>query len=408
MSNDQLIYDLLSNIREGRLAIRDPRGKMHVFGSEGSTPDVRIVVHDQDIYSRILRNPDLGLGESYVDGWWDAESGSIVDVMALIFKNNLKDEIRGDLRTLGRVLYNSLRSLPTLSRSLRNVRHHYDVGNEFFELFLDPSMTYSCGYQLHPDDSLYQMQLQKYDMICRKLDLQPGDRVIDVGCGWGGMLLYAGKKYGVTGLGITLSSQQESWARKRIADEGLGGRLEIRLQDYRAVEEKFDKFVSIGMFEHVGGRYYPTFMRKVCQLLRHGGRGLLHTIGTTGRQQPGDWLSRYIFPGSYWPRLGDLTEEMRKVSFTVGHIENWKLHYAETARHWSDNFRANRQRILGLGGRYDERFLRMWDYYLQLAEGAFRYDTLQLYQVLFNKGSHWNLPLRFDFHNPAGTEATAA
>jgi cyclopropane-fatty-acyl-phospholipid synthase len=396
---EKLFYDLLGGIREGCLIVRDPQGRKRTFGTEGTTPTARLLVHNGDLYSRLLRDADLGLGESYMDGWWDEENDRIVDLMAIILNNGIKEKVRRDLHLKTRFLYRWLLTLPTLSTSRKNAQFHYDLGNDFFEHFLDPSMTYSCGYQHRSEDTLHRMQMQKYELICRKLALQPGDRLIDIGCGWGGMLVYAAKEYGVSGLGVTLSPQQQAWSQRRIEEEGLSGRLEVRLQDYREVEGTFDKFVSIGMFEHVGKEYYGTFMRKVYNLLKPGGIGLLHTIGSTGSRFPGDWIRTYIFPGTRLPRLGDLTEEMRQGGLTVGHIENWKLHYAETARHWKENFHANREKIAALDGHYDERFLRMWDYYLQLLEGCFRYDTLQLYQVLFCQGRRWTLPLCFNFHD---------
>jgi cyclopropane-fatty-acyl-phospholipid synthase len=359
------------------------------------------VVHNNELYARLLRDSELGLGESYVDGWWDEENDRLVDLLAIIVTNNLKRRVGANPRLAARFLYRGLATLPTRRASRGNAQFHYDLGNNFFRLFLDPSMTYSCGYQRSPGDSLYQMQIHKYERICRKLALAPGDRLVDIGCGWGGMLLYAAQNYGVRGLGVTLSAKQEDWARKRIAEAGLGRRVEVRLQDYRDVDGIFDKFVSIGMFEHVGREHHGAFMRKAKDLLRPGGIGLLHTIGTTGSRYPGRWLRTYIFPGTCLPRLEDLTAQMQRASLIIGHIEDWKLHYAETARRWSENLRVNRESILNLGAQYDERFLRMWRYYLQMLEAAFRFERLHLYQVLFCQG-RWTLPLHFDFTDTHG------
>jgi cyclopropane-fatty-acyl-phospholipid synthase len=396
-SAERLFYVLLDGIQEGSLIVRDPDGRERTVGAAETTPHVRVSIHHRDLYGRLLRDSGLGLGESYVDGWWDMDSGRIVDLLALVHRNDITSRVRGDLRLKGRVLARHGRTLPTRARSRRNAQFHYDLGNEFFRLFLDESMTYSCAYQRQPDDTLHQMQMQKYDLICRKLDLQPDDRLIDLGCGWGAMLVYAAKNYGIQGLGVTLSTQQQAWARRWIAEEGLSRRLEVRLLDYRQITGTYDKLVSIGMFEHVGKRYFPAFMAKAHELLKPGGIGLLHTMGTAGSRYPGAWLSTHIFPGTCLPRLEDLAQQMRRADLVVGHIENWKLHYAETARHWHDNFHANRKRILALGGRYDERFLRAWTYYLQLLEAGFRHDVLQLYQVLFCQGYEWTLPLTFDF-----------
>ena len=395
---ERLVYALLDGLQDGSLIVRDPAGRERTVGDAAdTTPALRVSIHHPDLYRRLLRDSGLALGESYVDGWWDVDAGRIVDLLALIHRNDIKSRVRGGLRLKGRVLAGVAGTLPTRARSRRNARFHYDLGNEFFRLFLDESMTYSCAYQREPDNTLNRMQMQKYERICRKLDLQPDDRLIDLGCGWGAMLVYAAREYGVQGLGVTLSAQQEAWARRRIAEEGLSARLQVRLLDYRDVSGRYDKLVSIGMFEHVGKRYFRTFMAKVHELLEPGGIGLLHTMGTTGSRYPGAWLSTHIFPGTCLPRLGDLAEEMRRADLMVGHVENWKLHYAETARRWSENLHANREQILALGGRYDERFLRAWTYYLQLLEAGFRHDVLQLYQVLFCQGSEWTLPLTFSF-----------
>jgi cyclopropane-fatty-acyl-phospholipid synthase len=241
------------------------------------------------------------------------------------------------------------------------------------------------------------MQLQKYELICRKLELQPGDRLLDVGCGWGGMLRYAARNYGVRGLGVTLSGEQAEWARQRIREDGLADRLEIRLQDYREVQGSFDKVVSVGMFEHVGKEYHATYMRKVHDLLRTGGIAVLHSIGSTGSTYPGPWLRKYIFPGTYLPGIGDFTGKAESTELKVVHLENLKPHYAETARLWKESLHAHREAIADLPGFGDERFFRQWDYFFQLLEGSFRFGDLQVYQMLLYKGEEWPVRRCFNF-----------
>lgn len=390
------VFGLLESIQHGHLVVRNPDGHERSFGHPGQSPSARLLVHDPRFYSRLLSDAALGLGESYMDGWWDVEDGRIVELMGLIHGNNMREKVRGNLLLKLNFLYHWLVAIATRTKSRSNVEFHYDTSNDFFELILDPMMTYSCGYQVYPDDTLEEMQLQKFELISRKLDLQPGDRLLDIGCGWGGMLRYAAKNYGVRGLGITLSKEQAQWAQQRIKEDGLDDRLEIRLQDYREMDGEFDKVVSIGMFEHVGREFQTTYMRKVDTLLRNGGLGVLHSIGMTGSQFPGLWLRKYIFPGTYLPGVGDFTGNAEKVNLKVVHMENLKPHYAETSRWWKENVHAQREAILKLEG-FPERVYRMWDFFFQLLEGGFRYGDLQVYQMLLYKGEEWPLRTSLNF-----------
>ncbi|HEV3074661.1 MAG TPA: cyclopropane-fatty-acyl-phospholipid synthase family protein [Thermoanaerobaculia bacterium] len=402
---ESTVFRLLDQVTRGHLVIRDPAGREKAFGKVGEAPRVNLLVHDQRFYSRLVRGAALGLGESYMDGWWDEADGRIVDLMSIIYRNDLEARVPGNLLLKLNLLCLRLRTIATVSRSRVNAEFHYDTSNEFFQLILDPLMTYSCGYQCDPGDTLEEMQLQKYELISRKLDLQPGDRLLDIGCGWGGMLRYAAKNYGARGLGLTLSPEQAEWARQRIQEDGLGDRLEIRLQDYREVEGEFDKVVSVGMFEHVGREYHAAYMRKVCNLLRTGGLGVLHTIGATGSTSPGPWLRKYIFPGTYLPGIGDFTGAAERAALKVVHLENLKPHYAETARCWKENFHAHRDAITKLRGFGAERVLRKWDYFFQLLEGSFRFGDLQVYQMLFYKGKDWAVRRCLHFTDSLGADA---
>lgn len=254
-------------------------------------------------------------------------------------------------------------------------------------------MTYSCGYQLRPTDDLETMQRQKYELICRKLALQPGESLIDIGCGWGGMLIYAAQNYGITGTGITLSNEQAALAKKRITEHGLDDKIKIEIRDYREIEGQYDKFVSIGMFEHVGKGNFAAFMEQAKALLKPHATGLLHTIATESSEKVSPWLEKYIFPGVYIPQLHEIAREMRTAKLTIAHCENLKLHYAETLRHWRENFITNRETIAALSPMYNERFQRMWDLYLQSSEASFRYGSVQIYQILFFRDKQWKLDM---------------
>ncbi|MBI3332350.1 class I SAM-dependent methyltransferase [Candidatus Peregrinibacteria bacterium] len=394
------LESVLKHIDQGELTVEHPGGLRQMFGKAGSLPKAELVIESPAFYERVFQNPSLGLGESYMENEWNIRGGGITDFIGILLLNRLGKKIRMSRGQMLRTALFYLRTLPlTKGRSRKNASFHYDLGNEFYRTFLGPSMTYSCGYLKSDKDTIDDLQRQKHERISRKLMLAPGDRLLDIGCGWGTMLLHAAEKHGVSGLGVTLSNNQQVWATEVFRQAGYAGRIEVALKDYREVQGEFDKIVSIGMFEHVGKGQYGTFMRQVKKLLREGGTGLLHAIGSTEppARGPDPWIQRYIFPGGRLPRLSEIAAEMRAAGLNVVHVENWKPHYAETLRRWHEIFQANTERIAGLGAPFDTRFLRMWSYYLQSCEAAFRYGRAQLYQVLFTKGSSWPLPMRFEF-----------
>ncbi|MBE9213624.1 class I SAM-dependent methyltransferase [Plectonema cf. radiosum LEGE 06105] len=399
-SGERYLYQLFSFIQEGNLTVTNPEGMVFHFGREDLSPALSLRIHNPHTYDRILAFGALGFCEAYMDGWWDEENDNLAELIGLFFRNNIysKASQRVTIPLLVKVITQRLRTVPTtIQNSRKNVQHHYDLGNDLYQLFLDPTMTYSCGYRLRETDSLEQMQLQKYELICQKLALQPGESLIDIGCGWGGMLIYAAENYGISGTGITLSLEQAALAKERIAEKGLSDKINIVIKDYREIQGQYDKFVSIGMFEHVGKDSFATFMHKASELLTPNGVGLLHTIATQSKERLGAWVAKYIFPGGYLPQLHELTQELWAAKLSVAHCENLKPHYAETLKHWAENFTQNRETIKSLGTTYDERFLRMWYLYLQSSEVSFRYGSLHVYQLLFYKGKQWQLdfPLTF-------------
>ena len=402
-SGERYLYQLFTLIKKGNLTVINPSGTAFHFGEESSPPLI-LKVYNPDTYDRALAFGALGFCEAYMDGWWDEENDKLADMIGLLFRNNVysKASQRVTIPLLLKVITQRLRTVPTnIQNSRKNVQHHYDVGNDFYRLFLDPTMTYSCGYQMKETDSLEQMQLQKYELICKKLALEPGESLIDIGCGWGGMLIYAAENYGISGTGITLSLEQAALAKERIAQKGLSDKIKIEIADYREIQGQYDKFVSIGMFEHVGKDSFTIFMQKASELLTPDGVGLLHTIATQGKERLGAWVAKYIFPGGYLPQFHELTQELWAAKLTVAHCENLKPHYAETLKHWAENFTDNREKIASLGATYDERFCRMWYLYLQSSETSFRYGSLGVYQLLFYKGKEWQLdiPLNFSMNN---------
>lgn len=399
-SGERYLYQLFSFIEDGDLTVVNPSGKEFQFGTPGASVPLKLIIHNPKTYDRILGDGALGFCEAYMDGWWDEAADDLVGLIGLIYRSNIysKASRRFTLALALKVITQRLRTLPVLiQNSRRNAQYHYDLGNDFYQLFLDPTMTYSCGYQLRPEDTLEQMQRQKYELTCRKLALKPGESLIDIGCGWGGMLIYAAENYGVSGTGITLSTEQAALAQARIDAKGLSDRLKIVIADYREVQGQYDKFVSIGMFEHVGKDSFGTFMRKASELLTPNGIGVLHSIVTQSKERNGPWVDKYIFPGGCAPQLHELTYELWKAKLPVAHCENLKPHYAETMKRWDANLKRNREAIAALGEPYDERFLRMWHLYLQSFEASFRYGALHVYQLLFYKGKQWRLDVPMSF-----------
>ncbi len=398
-SGERYLYQLFSLIKEGNLTVVNPSGRVFHFGEE-SSPALCLKIHNPDTYDRALTFAVLGFCEAYMEGWWDEENDRLAETIGLLFRNNVysKASQRVTIPLLLKVITQRVRTVPTtIQNSRKNVQHHYDLGNDFYQLFLDPTMTYSCGYRIQETDSLEQMQLQKYELICKKLALQPGESLIEIGCGWGGMLIYAAENYGISGTGITLSVEQAALAKQRIEQKGLSDKIKIEIADYREIKGQYDKFVSIAMFEAVGKDSFTTFMHKASELLIPDGVGLLHTITTQGKERLGAWVAKYIFPGGYLPQLHELTQELWAAKLTVAHCENLKPHYAETLKRWAENFTENRETISSLGTTYDERFLRMWYFYLQSSEISFRYGSLGIHQVLFYKGKEWRLDVPLNF-----------
>ncbi len=388
----------LSQIQEGHLTMTDPQGFILHYGLPGSELAAHMIIHNVDFYRRVCTHGTLGFGESYMEGWWDCADGELMECVAIFLLNKLHQ--RAHINPFLKLWILGQRSFTRASRafSRRCVAHHYDAGNHLYEHFLDESLTYSCGYQRSPGDTIEQMQAQKHELICRKLNLAPGQHIVDLGCGFAGMLIHAAKHYGVTGLGVTLSKAQYARANEFVAAQGLGDRITIELKDYRDVVGTFDRVVTIGMMEHVYHEGYEYFLQQVAALLEPGGIALLHTICSTDplEHHCDPWFNKHIFPGGHNPRLEELAKAAREADLTVAHVENLKPHYAETLRHWHRKFRRNRQAIRKLG-RYDEVFIRKWDYYLQAGEATFRYGKLQLNQLLCFKGDRWTLPMRLEY-----------
>src|SRR5881275_598738 len=338
---------------------------------------------DRKVAFDILKSPSLGVGEAYMDGRLIIEDGTILDLLEMVVQSN-RWEDAAEAKALGRDLKRLLRKLrrndPTRSRL--NVAHHYDLSDELYELFLDDDKQYSCAYFTDPANSLEQAQADKKAHIAAKLALEPGQRVLDIGCGWGGMALYLHKVAGVDVLGITLSEHQLKIARQRAAAAGVSEHVKFELIDYRLLDERFDRIVSVGMFEHVGRKHYNEFFAKCRELLKPDGVMLLHTIGVLGEPAsgPDPFTDKYIFPGYHLPSLSEMVRASEKVSLIASDVETLRLHYAYTLRHWLERATKARAQIEAL---YDARFFRMWEFYLAGGIVMFESGAACNYQIQY-------------------------
>ncbi|MFU0867178.1 cyclopropane fatty acyl phospholipid synthase [Kluyvera ascorbata] len=336
-----------------------------------------IQVHHADFFKRVFQQGSLGLGESYMEGWWDCER---LDVLfCKILKAKLDKQVPGNLKDILRVVSARLFNLQSRSRSWIVGKEHYDIGNDLFALMLDPHMQYSCGYWRHAQ-TLEEAQNAKLKMICEKLQLEPGMRLLDIGCGWGGLAAYAARNYGVSVDGVTISREQQKLAQQRC--EGLD--VNILLQDYRDLNTTYDRIVSVGMFEHVGPKNYETYFSVVDRCLKPNGLFLLHTIGSNQTGLSVDpWINKYIFPNGCLPSI----RQIASVSESRLVMEDWHnfgSDYDKTLMAWHERFN---QAWSGLSSNYTPRFRRMFNYYLCACAGAFRARDIELWQVLFSRGT---------------------
>ncbi len=378
-----MLKNLLDNalrkgISHGNLRITYPSGAVSHYG-DGSGPPVAIRVTDRATLRAMILDPSLAVAEAYMDGRLVIEHGDTFQLIALA-KSNMRPEVATRAAWLAHAR-RSVTAAPVLhavglKAARANVAHHYDLDERLYRLFLDGDMQYSCAYFERPDMTLDEAQLAKKRLIAAKLLIRPGARVLDIGCGWGGMALYLARVCDADVTGITLSQEQLRVAEARAAAAGLSDRVRFRLQDYRQVPETFDNIVSVGMFEHVGLRQYPTFFRTVRRLLAPDGVMLLHAMAQpTPAPYNQPFIEKYIFPGGYIPALSEVLPWVEKAGLLVRDTEILSLHYAETTREWRRRFLAAREEVLKL---YDERFIRMWDFYLAGSECSFRFDHIHV------------------------------
>ena len=366
------------------LTVVDANGVTYRFG-DGSGHPIAIKLHDRKLHYKLFFNPELHLGEAYMEGTLTFEEGTLRDLL-ILFGHNLANYRQQGFHRAASRLRTMLRHLwqqNPIGRAKENVAHHYDLSGRLYDLFLDKDRQYSCAYFLTGNDTIESAQENKKRHIAAKLLLKPGQKVLDIGSGWGGLALYLADVANVDVTGVTLSEEQHALSTRRAAEGGLSNRVRFHLKDYRNETDRYDRIVSVGMFEHVGAKHYDEFFAQVRTLLKDDGVMLLHSIG---RMEPPShtnaWLRKYIFPGGYSPALSEVVAAVERAGLWITDVEILRLHYAETLAEWTRRFRANRDVIEKL---YDERFCRMWEFYLTGCEVSFRYFDQMVFQMQIAK-----------------------
>ena len=380
---DRLLHYLFKTfIRRGTFRVTTSRGTTFTVG-DGTAPSAAVRFTSRAAERGVVVDPELKFGEAYMDGGVVVEEGTIADVLAVVLGQKAELPQWARPQWLIRYLGRRVAQFNPRPRARRNVAHHYDLDGRLYSLFLDADRQYSCAYFDNPEVSLDDAQLAKKRHLAAKLLLEPGKRVLDIGCGWGGLGLYLAGIAGADVTGVTLSQEQHAVANERAAEAGLARQARFLLQDYRDAQGSFDRIVSVGMFEHVGVDHYGSFFRKCRDLLTDDGVMLLHSIGRS--EGPGitnPWIAKYIFPGGYIPALSEVLPYVEKAGLLVTDIEILRLHYAETLKNWRERFLAHREEAERI---YDPRFVRMWEFYLAASEQSFREQAMMNFQIQITK-----------------------
>ena len=370
--------------------------KKYIIGSPENKTPIVLKILNRKLHYKLLFRPDLYFGEAYSDGDITIENGTLTDFLDLALMNIGRKELNFFSQLINKLSgsYRYLTNFNFIKKSKMNVAHHYDLSDDLYDLFLDPKRQYSCGYFKNKNDTLVDAQNNKIQHIIKKLNIKPNQKVLDIGCGWGSLAMDIAKSTNCDVTGITLSKNQFDYCVKKAKEQNLENQVKFKLIDYRELNEKFDRIVSVGMFEHVGRKFYKKFFKKVNELLNDDGVSLIHTIGSVNPpRDPHPWITKYIFPGGYTPSLSEVTTPIEKAGLIVSDIEVLKLHYAHTLRHWKENCINNKEKIIEM---FDERFFRMWEFYLAGCEIAFKWGDQVVYQFQLTK-SYTSTPITRDY-----------
>ena len=381
----QLVGFLNKLFKEDGFILIDANSKKYIIGNPKKEVPITLKLLDKNLHYKLLIYPDLYFGEAYTDGTLEIENGSLTDFLEITMKNIGRNEINifGKILKKIRGTYRYLTNFNIAKKSKDNVAHHYDISDDLYDLFLDPKRQYSCAYFKSENESLETAQNNKIDHLIKKLNLKPNQKVLDIGSGWGSLAIEIAKKTKCEVTGITLSENQYKYSLNKVKENNLENQVQFKLVDYRNLNEKFDKIVSVGMFEHVGRKFYKTFFRQVNNLLNHDGLALIHTIGSIdGPRDPQPWITKYIFPGGYTPSMSELSSPIEKSGLIISDIEVLRMHYAHTLRHWKERCISNKSKILEM---FDEKFFRMWEFYLTSCELAFKLEDQVVFQFQLTK-----------------------
>ena len=370
--------------KDGFLLI-DANSNKYIIGTPKNKTPITVKILDKKLHYKLFFRPDLYFGEAYSNGDIQIENGSLTDFLDIALMNIGRGELNFFSMLINK-LYGSYRYLTNfnfIKKSKMNVAHHYDLSDELYSLFLDPKKQYSCGYFINENDTLEDAQNNKIQHIIKKLNIKPNQKVLDIGCGWGSLAIDIAKSNNCEVTGITLSENQFNYCVKKAKKLNLENQVTFKLIDYRQLDEKFDRIVSVGMFEHVGRKFYKNFFKKIDNLLKDDGVSLVHTIGSVNPpRDPHPWITKYIFPGGYTPSLSEVVTPVEKAGLIVSDIEVLKLHYSHTLRHWKENCIKNKIQIIDM---FDEKFFRMWEFYLASCESAFKWGDQVVYQFQLTK-----------------------
>ena len=376
----QLARFLNKLFKIGGFVLIDANLNKYIIGSPGKDNPITVKLLDKKLHYKLLFFPDLYLGEAYADGVLKIENGDLTDFLNLTLKNlgRKKTNIFSQLLNKFRGSYRYLTNFNFIKKSKMNISHHYDIPDDLYDLFLDSKRQYSCAYFNNENDSLEVAQNNKINHIIKKLNLKSNEKVLDIGSGWGSLAIEIAKTSKCEVTGITLSKNQLDYSVKKAKELNLENQVTFKLMDYREINEKFDKIVSVGMFEHVGRKFYKKFFSQVNKLLKNDGIALIHTIGSVNPpRDPHPWITKYIFPGGYTPSMSEVTGPIEKSGLAVSDVEVLRMHYSYTLRHWKQNFLNNKEKVLE---KFDEKFFRMWEFYLTSCEMAFKWGDQVVYQ----------------------------
>ena len=371
--------------KKGGFILVNAYGQKYIIGQPDKKNPIEMKLKDKSLHYKLYLYPDLYFGEAYTAGSLYFVRGNLTEFLNLALENIGRTKINKFNKVLNslRGSYRFLTNFNFIKNSKVNVAHHYDVSDDLYFLFLDPLRQYSCGYFKNETDTLEQAQINKIKHIAKKLDLKPNQKVLDIGCGWGYLAIEIAKQYKCNVTAVTLSENQYNFATKKVKELNLSNQVEIKLADYREIKEKYDRIVSVGMFEHVGRKFYNSFFEKISQLLNLKGVALLHTIGSVDvPRDPQPWITKYIFPGGYTPSLSQIAGPIEKSGLIVSDLEVLKIHYAHTLRHWKERFTQNKDKVLDM---FDEKFFRMYEFYLTSCEVAFKFGDQVVYQIQLSK-----------------------